>query len=162
MSIHPWPHLAKRLKKGQGLLGLDVGTKTIGVAVSDPALRVSSPLATLKRRKVSLDMKELARLALERGTGGFVIGLPLLESGAEGSSAFKIRLFAKQMLEAAGVFDKEPQISFYDERFSTAAMQSFLTEEANLSREKRARVIDKMAAHVILQGALDHLHKSGK
>jgi putative Holliday junction resolvase len=163
MSIHPWPHLAGRLKKGQVLLGLDVGAKTIGVAVSDPGLRVATPMTTLRRGgKVSLDLRELARLAGEREAGGFVIGLPLLENGTEGGAAGKIRLFAKQMLEAKDVFGQEPQISFFDERFSTAAMESFLIEEADVRREKRKQVIDKLAAQVILQAALDRLNGGEK
>lgn len=138
-------------------MGLDVGTKTIGVAISDPLLRQSSPLLTITRRKVSLDMAELAKLAAERQAVGFVIGLPLNMNGSEGPMVAKVRLFARQMLEASALFAAEPQISFYDERLSTAAMEDFLIE-ANVSRKRRDGVIDKLAAHTILQAALDSLH----
>ncbi len=155
MSIHPWPQLLKRLKKGQCLLGLDVGSKTIGVAVADPLFKQSSPLLTIKRHKVSHDMARLAELARERDCGGFVIGLPLNMDDSEGAMAKKVKLFATQMLEAKYLFPSEPQISFFDERLSTSAMQDFLTEQTELGHKRRDAIIDKLAAHSILQSALD-------
>jgi putative Holliday junction resolvase len=160
MSIHPWPHLLKRIKKGQGLLGLDVGSKTIGVAISDPAWRIATPLATLTRSKVSADIKALADIMRTRDCGGMVIGMPLQMNGEEGPMAQNIRTFAKQILEAKTEFTREPQISFFDERLSTASMQRFLTVDLDMTRKRRAEVIDKLAAHVILQSALDTLHQS--
>jgi putative Holliday junction resolvase len=160
MSIHPWPHLLKRVKKGQCLLGLDVGSKTIGVAVSDPQFKLSSPLLTVQRKKVSDDIAELAKLAMERDCGGFVIGLPLNMDDSEGASAKKVKQFATQILEAKDKFPSEPQISFYDERLSTSMMQDFLTEEVGLRHKRRAEIIDKMAAHIILQSALDSYNTS--
>lgn len=159
MAIHPWPHLLKRIKKGQALLGLDVGTKTIGVAISDPGFTLASPLLTLARKKTSEDMKALAALVAERGIGGIVLGLPLNMDGSEGEMAKKMRLFAKHMLEAKDSFAKPPEISFFDERLSTAAMQRFLIEEVDMNRKRRGEVIDKLAAAHILQAALDTLRK---
>jgi putative Holliday junction resolvase len=155
MSIHPWPHLLKRLKKGQCLLGLDVGSTTIGVAVSDAAHKVATPLLTLPRHKVSADMQSLAELALKREAGGFIIGLPYNMDGSEGASAKRSRLFAQQMLENAGLFGAEPQISFFDERLSTSVMQDFLSEEIKMKQADQKKVIDKLAAQIILQSALD-------
>ena len=158
MSIHPWPQLLQRVKKGQCLLGLDVGSKTIGVAVSDPEFKQSSPLLTIQRKKVSQDIAELAALATARNCGGFVIGLPLMMDGGEGAMVKKVKLFATQMLEAKNVFGNEPHISFYDERLSTSTMQDFLTQETDLGHHRREAIIDKLAAHVILQTALDDFY----
>jgi putative holliday junction resolvase len=159
MSIHPWPHLLKRVRKGQCLLGLDVGTTTIGVAVSDPEFRQSSPLLTIQRSKLSRDIAELATITTERNAGGFVIGLPLNMDDSVGAMAKKVQLFGNQLLEAKESFASEPQISFYDERLSTSTMQDFLTEEIKLRHKRREQVIDKLAAHSILQSALDAYHK---
>ncbi len=160
MSIHPWPHLLKRLKKGQCLLGLDVGSKTIGVAVSDPHFKQSSPLLTIERQKVSSDIAKLAELASARDCGGFVIGLPLNMDDSEGAAAKKVKTFAAQLLEAKAAFTSEPQISFFDERLSTSAMQDFLTEQTELGHKRRDAIIDKLAAHHILQSALDMYNKT--
>lgn len=161
MSIHPWPHILKRVKKGQCLLGLDVGSKTIGVSVCDPAFKQSSPLLTIKREKLADDIAELAKLVSERNAGGLVIGLPLNMDDTEGASAKKVRTFAAQILEAKKIFATEPQISFYDERLSTSTMRDFLSDEAKLRHKRRDAVIDKLAAHSILQSALD-LYNSKK
>jgi putative Holliday junction resolvase len=158
MSMHPWPHLVKRLKKGQVLLGLDVGEKTIGIAICDPAFKIATPLTTIERRKVTVDMAALAKLAKERGVGGFVIGLPLHMDGRESKMSEKIRVFAKQMLEAREVFGTEPELSLWDERLSTETATRFLIDDVDLSRKRRDEIIDKMAAQIILQTALDRLH----
>ncbi len=155
MSIHPWPHILKRVKKGQCLLGLDVGSKTIGVAVCDPGFKQSSPLLTIKRGKLANDIARLAAMVAERNAGGLVIGLPLNMDESEGVMAKKVRTFAAQLLEAKKVFQAEPQISFYDERLSTSTMRDFLSDEAKLRHKRRDAVIDKLAAHGILQSALD-------
>lgn len=160
MPLHPWPHLVKRLKKGQCLLGLDVGSKTIGVAISDPALKMAMPLETIMRSKVSTDLKALANLAGQRQAGGFVLGLPLNEDGGRGDAARKADVFAKQMMEAKDVFGGEPHISFFDERFSTQRAEEFLINDVDMSRTRRDDVIDKMAARIILQDALDAYHES--
>lgn len=160
MSIHPWPHLLKRLKKGQCLLGLDVGSKTIGVAVCDPEFRQSSPLLTIERQKVSSDIAKLAALMAERNCGGLVIGLPLNMDDSESATTKKVRMFATQILEAKDQFPSEPHISFFDERLSTSTMQDFLTEQTELGHKRRDEIIDKLAAHHILQSALDSYHKT--
>lgn len=160
MSIHPWPHILKRLKKGQCLLGLDVGSKTIGVAVCDPGFAQSSPLLTIKRGKLADDIAALAKLVSERNAGGLVIGLPLNMDETEGVMAQKVRTFAAQLLEAKKVFAAEPQISFYDERLSTSTMRDFLSDEVKLRHKRRDAVIDKLAAHHILQSALDLYNNS--
>lgn len=155
MPVHPWPHLVNRLKKGQCLLGLDVGTTTIGLAISDPLLRQATPLEVIARRKVSDDIKALAAIVRERGVGGFVIGLPLHMDGGMSESAEKAKLFARQMDDAAELFGRKPDVSFFDERLSTASAERFLISEADVSRKKRDAVVDKIAAQMILQAALD-------
>lgn len=160
MAIHPWPHLLKRLKKGQCLLGLDVGSKTLGIAYGAMAEALATPLVTLNRGKVATDLAALAKLAKERDAGGFVIGLPLNMDGSEGESAGRSRLFAKQILEHKALFSREPEISFFDERLSTAAMERFLIKDVDMSRARRAEVIDKLAAAHILQAAFDCVTKN--
>jgi putative Holliday junction resolvase len=155
MPVHPWPHLLNRLKKGHVLLGLDVGTVTIGLAISDPGMRQATPLDVIMRTKVTDDIKALAAIARERQVGGFVIGLPLHLDGGMSDSAKKAKLLAKQIQDEAALFEKPPEISFFDERLTTAAAERFLISEADLSRKKRDAVIDKLAAQMILQAALD-------
>ena len=155
MPVHPWPHLLKRLKKGLVVLGLDVGSTTIGIAISDPDFRQATPLTTLARKKTSEDLKTLATLCREREVGGFVIGLPLHMNGDMSDSARKAQQFAKAMQDHAALFGRNPEISFFDERLTTAAAERFLIREADVTRKRRDEVIDKLAAQMILQAALD-------
>lgn len=133
------------------LAGLDLGTKTIGVAVSDTAARIASPLLTIKRKKFRDDSAALMALLEERGIGAIVLGLPRNMDGSEGPRAQSTRAFARNM---AGVADLA--ITFWDERLSTVAASRALLE-ADTSRKRRAEVVDHVAAAYILQGALDRL-----
>jgi putative holliday junction resolvase len=144
--------LAARLAPGQRLLGLDAGAKTIGVAVSDSALKVASPLETIKRGKFTEDAARLAVLCEEYRIGGLVIGLPRNMDGSEGPRCQSVRQLARNLTEKAGF--TQP-VAFWDERLSTAAVERFLVDEADMTRKRRAQVVDKMAAAYILQGALD-------
>jgi putative Holliday junction resolvase len=139
------------LRPGQRLMGLDLGEKTIGLALSDTLLTVASPLRTLKRGKFKADALALGELILEHGVGGLVLGLPLNMDGSEGPSAQSARAFARNF---AAVSDCP--IAFMDERLSTAAVTRTLIE-ANASRARRGQLVDKMAAAYILQAALDRL-----
>ena len=143
--------LRTALAAGQRLLGLDLGEKTIGVALSDTLLSVASPLVTLKRRKFSANAVELQVLIKEHGVGGIVVGLPLNMDGSEGPSAQSARAFARNFVATGDI-----PLIFWDERLSTAAVTRTLLE-ADSSRKRRAEVVDKMAASYILQGALDRL-----
>lgn len=149
--------LSARLKRGDRLLGLDLGEKTIGLAISDSALRVASPLETLRRTKFTKDVETLKRIVAERQVGGLVIGLPVNMDGTEGPRCESARQFATNLAKIAGI---ELPIAFWDERLSTAAVQRFLVDEADMTRKRRAAVVDKMAAAYILQGALDSLHRA--
>ncbi len=136
------------------LLGLDLGEKTIGLAVSDRGFAVASPLETIRRRKFTADAAALGAVIDEREVGGLVLGLPVNMDGSEGPRCQSVRQFAANLIEIAGL---ELPIAFWDERLSTAAVERLLIEEADMSRRRRGQVVDKMAAAYILQGALDAL-----
>lgn len=138
---------------GQRLIGLDLGSKQIGVALSDVALSIASPLKTINRRKFTATANEILGLMEQHNAGGLVIGLPLEMSGKEGSAAQSAREFARNLEKLA----PGTPVLFVDERLSTAAVERTLLE-ADASRARRAEVIDKMAAAFFLQGALDLLY----
>jgi putative holliday junction resolvase len=143
--------LNKAVPAGRRLLGLDLGMKTLGLAISDSALRVATPLATLGRRKFTLDVARLKTLIDERGVGGFVLGLPVAMNGREGPRCQSVRQFAANLLAEVDL-----PLAFWDERFSTIAVERPL-REAELSHRRRRKIVDKLAAAYILQGALDRL-----
>lgn len=134
------------------LLGLDVGTKTIGLALSDPGRSVASPLETIRRTKFAADAARIEALVGERGIAGLVIGLPVGLNGREGPRSQSVRQFAANLLAR-----RDLPTLLWDERFSTAVVERFLIDEADMSRKRRGEVVDKMAAAYILQGALDAL-----
>ncbi|MGP9789769.1 Holliday junction resolvase RuvX [Roseinatronobacter sp. NSM] len=135
----------------QAVAGLDLGEKTIGVAVSDRMLSVASPLQTIRRRKFGLDAQALLDIAAGRDLGGLVLGLPRNMDGSEGPRCQSTRAFARNLSALTDL-----PIGFWDERLSTVAAERALLE-ADTSRRRRAEVIDHVAAGVILQGALDRL-----
>jgi len=144
--------LSERLKRDERLFGLDVGTKTIGLALSDVMRRIATPLETIRRTKFSADAARLLGLAKEHGVGGLVIGLPVNLDSSEGPRAQSTRAFARNLAALTDL-----PMAFWDERLSTAAAERALLE-ADASRKRRVEVIDKMAAAYILQGALDRLN----
>ena len=143
--------LAPRLGRFARLIGVDPGSKTIGLAVSDVERRIASPLETILKSKFSKDAARLLELAAKHQAAALVIGLPLNMDGSEGPSAQSARAFARNLV-ALGA----PPIVFWDERLSTAAVTRTLIEQ-DVSRAKRATLVDKMAAAHILQGALARL-----
>ncbi len=149
------------LKKGQCLLGLDPGSVVIGVAISDPDLRVASPLTAITRGKFAEDAAALIRIIRERNIGGLVVGLPKNMDGSEGPSAQSARAFVRNLLERGMLPDPALPVAFWDERLSSAAIERFLVEN-DMSRKRRDTVIDKAAAAYILQGALDNLRHTTK
>lgn len=138
-------------RPGMRLLGVDPGSKTLGLALSDGMLTVASPLRTLQRRKFSSDAAELARIVAAQGVFGLVIGLPLNMDGSEGPRAQSARALMRNL----GQFLDLP-MAFWDERLTTAAAERALLE-ADMSRKKRGERIDAVAASLILQGALDRM-----
>lgn len=143
--------LAGAVPSGRGLLGLDLGTKTIGVALSDRLLSVASPLETIKRKKFGLDAARLLEIAETREAGGIILGLPRNMDGSEGPRCQSTRAFARNLENLTDL-----PITFWDERLSTVAAERALLE-ADATRKRRAEVIDNVAASYILQGALDRL-----
>jgi putative Holliday junction resolvase len=139
------------------LFGLDLGEKTIGVAVSDVLRSIASPLVLIRRRKFTEEARELFALMDGRAARGIVIGLPLNMDGTEGPRCQSVRAFARNLLRLR----EDLAIAFWDERMSTMAVNRMLIEEADLSRGKRAEVVDRAAAGYILQGALDRLRTVG-
>ncbi len=133
------------------LFGLDLGEKTIGVAICDPDRMVATPVETIRRKKFTMDAERLAALAAERRIAGIVIGLPLNMDGTEGPSAQRARAFARNLPRVLDL-----PLAFWDERLSTAAMERDLIA-IDTSRAKRADKIDEMAATFILQGAIDRM-----
>jgi putative Holliday junction resolvase len=156
MLIRNLSDLPALLQKNQCLLGLDYGSKSIGVAVSDPGLCVASPLTTIIRKKFADDAAALVSIIHERNIGGIVIGLPKNMEGGEGPVAQAVRAFARNLAQKGALPDPEMPVVFWDERFSTAAVERFMIE-GDMSRQRREAVIDKAAAAYILQGALDAL-----
>jgi len=134
------------------IVGLDLGEKTIGVAVSDLTRTIASPLALIRRAKFTADAEQLLKLMEGRGAGGIVIGLPVNMDGTEGPRCQSVRAFARNLLRL-----RELPIAFWDERLSSAAVNRMLIDEADTTRARRAEVVDKAAAAWILQGALDRL-----
>ncbi|MEM1267886.1 MAG: Holliday junction resolvase RuvX [Pseudomonadota bacterium] len=142
---------AAALPRIGGLLGIDLGTKTLGLAVSDTTRSVATPLETIRRKKLTLDVEAL-RLRIEtRALVGIVLGLPLNMDGSEGPRAQSTRAFARNTADRLDL-----PIAFWDERLSTVAAERALLE-ADASRQRRSEVIDQVAAGVILQGCLDRL-----
>ena len=137
---------------GSRLMAIDQGEKTLGLAISDSALKIASPLKTLKRGRFKEDLAALKAVCDERSVGGILIGLPVNMDGSEGPRCQSVRQFAQNLVELGGI---SLPIALWDERLSTAAVERFLIAEADMTRKRRAAVVDKMAAAYILQGALD-------
>jgi putative holliday junction resolvase len=143
--------LASHLQPGMRLAGLDLGTKTIGIALSDPSLKIATPFHTIRREKFSKDAGALLALCSREKVGGLVLGLPINMNGTEGPRAQATRAFLRNLTLLT-----ELPVALWDERLSTAAAERAMIE-ADLSRKKRAEKIDAAAAAFILQGALDRI-----
>ncbi len=146
--------IKNHMSMGQRLLGLDLGSKTIGIALSDIMCSIATPMETLKRTKFTKDAERLITIINEQNVGGLVLGFPLNMDGSEGPRCQSTRAFAKNMSEKTDL-----PIALWDERLSTIAVTRTLLE-ADASRKRRKEVVDKMAAAYILQGALDKMSYS--
>jgi putative Holliday junction resolvase len=151
--ILPLAEVAPHLPARGALIGLDLGSKTIGVAASDPDRRLATGVETVTRKRFAADAARLLALAAERTAAGFVLGLPINMDGSEGPRAQSTRAFARNLARMT-----ELPIALWDERLSTAAVERDLIA-ANVTRARRAKVIDQHAAAFILQGALDRLRR---
>ncbi|MBO6946809.1 MAG: Holliday junction resolvase RuvX [Rhodospirillales bacterium] len=138
---------------GARLLGLDIGDKTVGVAISDPLFMVASPMRTINRgKKLAPAIEELKNLIKSEEVGGIVAGLPVSMDGTEGPRAQATRDLTQEIASRLQL-----PYAFWDERLSTSAIERFLVNEADMTRKRRKDVVDKMAASYILQGALDSI-----
>lgn len=155
MIAEDFAAFAALLPREGALLGLDLGEKTIGVALSDRRRSVATPLETLRRAKFTVDAERLLGIAAKREAAGLVLGLPLNMDGSEGPRAQSTRAFARNLARLTGL-----SIAFWDERLSTVAAERALIE-ADTSRARRRELIDHVAAAYILQGALDRLAHMG-
>ncbi|MGO8919057.1 MAG: Holliday junction resolvase RuvX [Stellaceae bacterium] len=143
--------LKSLIRGGERLLGLDVGTKTVGMALSDTTLLVATPFDTIRRTRFREDVKRIVAEVERHKVGGLVLGLPVSLDGSEGPRAQSVRQFARNLLEHVDL-----PLAFWDERLSTAAVEREMIA-ADLSRKRRAEIIDKVAAAYILQGLLDRI-----
>jgi len=151
MAICNPSDLRQILKKGERVLGLDVGTKTIGLALSDTLMMVATPLRTIRRTRFKADAAEVLREVDAHGVGALAIGLPISLEGRESPRSQSVRQFARNLLEI-----RDLPVVFWDERLSTAAVERTMIE-ADLTRRRRSEIIDRTAAAYILQGLLDRL-----
>ncbi|KIC44000.1 Holliday junction resolvase [Ruegeria sp. ANG-S4] len=151
MIHNAFEDFAAALPQMTALMGLDLGDKTIGVAVSDRMRTVASPLETVRRKKFTLDSARLMEIANDREIGGILLGLPMNMDGSEGPRCQSTRAFARNLTRLTDL-----PIGFWDERLSTVAAEKALLE-ADTTRKRRGQVIDHVAAGYILQGALDRL-----
>jgi putative Holliday junction resolvase len=151
----PIEDLAARLPPGSRLAGLDLGTKTIGIALSDPGHRLATPLQTIRRTKFAADAAELLGICAREKVSGLILGLPINMNGTEGPRAQATRAFLRSLAPLTML-----PVVLWDERLSTAAAERAMLE-ADVSRRKRAERIDAAAAAFILQGALDRLQRLG-
>lgn len=153
MIVKSVQELADQLPRHGRLMGLDLGDKTIGIAVSDPGHMIATPITTIRRSKFTEDAKQLLKLVDERQVAGLVIGLPLNMDGSEGPRCQSVRQFASNLAKL-----RDMPMMFWDERLSTVAVTRDMIS-ADLSRAKRAKIVDESAAAFILQGALDSLKR---
>jgi putative Holliday junction resolvase len=154
MPLLPLPTLRALLTKDQRLIGIDPGSKTIGLALSDVRLMLASPFGSLKRGKLKANAAEILVIARKENVGGLVVGLPLSMDGTSGPAAQAARDWAQALSEATGL-----PAALFDERLSSAAANRFLIAEADVSRRKRAESVDRLAASWMLQAALDASHQ---
>jgi len=150
MAVINLKDLRAALPRHARLIGLDPGAKMIGVALSDVTLMLASPYGALKRGKLSVNAAEIAAIATKEGAGGIVVGLPLSMDGSMGPAAQAAKDWARSLSEATGL-----PCALFDERLSTAAVNRMLVAEADMTRAKRAAVVDRAAAAYMLQAALD-------
>ncbi len=148
----PLSNLPRLVPPSKRLLGLDVGSRTIGLAISDATWTVATPVRTLARSRLASDLGALAVIVRELEAGGIVVGLPMQMDGREGPRCQSVRQFVRDMVRILDL-----PVAFWDERLSTAAVERILIGEADLSRKRRKQVVDRSAAAWILQGALDAL-----
>jgi putative Holliday junction resolvase len=154
MILNNPAELREAVPAGKRLMGLDVGTKTIGLALSDTRHIIATPFETIRRRRFREDMAQLFSLLDKHEVGGLVIGLPLTLAGADGPRTQSVRQFARNLVAL-----RDLPAAFWDERLSTAAVTREMIA-ADLTRKRRGEIVDRVAAAYILQGCLDYLART--
>lgn len=161
MPIGLLKDIVDRLPDETRLMGLDLGTKTIGIAISDAGQSIATPLRTIERTKFAADIKAVGKIVSEYEIGGFVFGWPLNMDGSLSGACDRVRSFIDEMKNYPQELGMDQGadlwIALFDERLSTSAVNDFLVNDVDMSRTKRNQVVDKLAAQLILQGALDFL-----
>lgn len=152
MPVVELSNLKALLGPDRRLMGLDVGTKTVGVALSDVSRSIATPLETIERKKFAATAARILELVDEHGVGGLIVGLPLQLDGKEGPRCQSVRDFVAELHNR-----RDLPTAFQDERFSTAAVERVLIAEVDMTRARRGQVVDRAAAAYILQGALDRM-----
>jgi putative Holliday junction resolvase len=147
--------VAESLKPGERLMGIDLGSKTIGIAISDVTRQIATPVETLARSKFSSDAAQILAFAAREKVGAIILGLPVNMDGTEGPRAQSTRAFARNLAKLSPL-----PVIFWDERLSTSAVERMLID-SDRSRARRREIVDKLAAAYILQGALDRLSRLG-
>ena len=150
MPVVAIAHLKALVPRGRRVIGLDIGAKTVGLALSDATLTIASALAVLRRGRYADDLARLSVLFAEQAVSGIVAGLPVSMDGSQGPQCQRVRQFARDLLQRSDL-----PLVFWDERWSTVAVERLLIEDADLSRRRRRQVVDRAAAAYNLQGALD-------
>lgn len=161
MTIGPLETIAPLCPENVRLLGMDVGARTIGLAVTDSGLLLATPLETLRRTKFTQDLPVLKKAIDDYEIGGYVLGWPVNMDGSEGPACDRVRAFADEMTKHPAIFGADPWIALWDERLSTASVENFVDEfvekRQTRRRAKDSGLIDKLAAQMILQGAAAYL-----
>jgi putative Holliday junction resolvase len=164
MPIVAIKELKAVLPAGLRLMGIDQGSKTLGLAISTPDLTMATPLTVIMRNKFKEDVQKLSKLCKEYGVGGFIVGLPLNMDGTAGARCESVKHFADNLMAAKDVLGFDPAIAFYDERLTTDAVEDFFDQQAEagvkITRVERDKIVDKIAAQFILQGALDEMGRN--
>jgi putative holliday junction resolvase len=152
MPLLSMKELRASLARDQRLIGLDPGSRSIGVALTDVHLLLASPYGTLRRGKLSANASEIIAIARHEGAGGLVVGLPLAMDGSIGPAAQSARDWALALSEATGL-----PVGLWDERLTSVAANRFLIEQADVSRRRRSQAVDRLAATMMLQSAIDSM-----
>lgn len=160
MAIGLLRNIIDSCPKNARLLGLDIGERTIGVALSDSGHNVATPLKLIERTKFTKDILEMKKIVTDYGIGGYVLGYPVNMDGTEGPRCDSIKDFGREMANHPDIFGNDPWIALWDERLSTVSVNKFLIGDVDMSRTKRKQNVDKLAAQFILQGALDFIQGS--
>ncbi len=156
MPVGLLKELLPDMPKGVPLMGLDVGSKTIGVSLSNADQSIATPVMTVMRRKFTVDIQEVAKIAEEYDVGGFVIGYPLNMDGSTGQACDRIMSFADEM-NKCGALGSDPWIALWDERLSTYTVEDLVGGDVDIRKAKAEGLIDRLAAQIILQGALEYM-----